>query len=77
MDGALGSDKVRSMALRMMDSAPDTIDSVADAVFAQVAEGRFLILPTRREPLRWRLKRWFPEVYFRKLLKAYAKATAT
>jgi NAD(P)-dependent dehydrogenase (short-subunit alcohol dehydrogenase family) len=77
MDGALGSDKVRSMALRLMDTSPDSIDSVADAVFDQVARGRFLILPTRREPMRWRLKRWFPEVYFRKLLKAYARATAT
>ena len=77
MDGALGSERVKSMALRMMDTSPDTLDSVADAVFEQVAAGRFLILPTRREPLRWRIKRFFPEFYFRKLLKAYAKATAT
>jgi NAD(P)-dependent dehydrogenase (short-subunit alcohol dehydrogenase family) len=77
MEGALGSEKVKSMALRMMDRAPDTLDSVADAVFDQVAAGRFLILPTRREPLRWRIKRFFPEFYFRKLLKASAKATAT
>jgi short-subunit dehydrogenase len=77
MDGALGSEKVKSMALRMMDTSPDTLDSVADAVFEQVAAGRFLVLPTRREPLRWRIKRFFPEFYFRKLLKAYAKAIAT
>jgi NAD(P)-dependent dehydrogenase (short-subunit alcohol dehydrogenase family) len=76
MDAALGSERVRSMALRMMDNSPDTLDSVADAVYAQVQRGTFLILPTRREPMRWRLKRWFPQVYFRKLLKAYAKATA-
>ena len=77
MDGALGSERVRSMALNMMDRSPDTLDRVADAVFEQVARGTFLILPTQREPMRWRIKRWFPQVYFRKLLKAYAKATAS
>jgi NAD(P)-dependent dehydrogenase (short-subunit alcohol dehydrogenase family) len=77
MQGALGSERMHKMASRMMDTSPDTLDSVADAVFEQVGQGRFLILPTRREPMRWRVKRWFPEVYFRKLLKAYAKATAT
>ena len=76
MEGALGSERVRSMALRMMDSSPDTIDSVADAVFEQVGKGRFLILPTRREPMRWRMKRWLPEAYFRMLLAKYAKALA-
>jgi NAD(P)-dependent dehydrogenase (short-subunit alcohol dehydrogenase family) len=72
MQGALGSDRVKSLALRMMDKSPDTLDAVADAVLAQVDAGRFLILPTKREPLRWRLKRWFPEFYFRQILKAYA-----
>ena len=72
MDGALGSDRVKSLALRMMDKSPDTLDAVADTVLAQVDAERFLILPTRREPLRWRLKRWFPEFYFRQILKAYA-----
>jgi hypothetical protein len=60
------------MALRLMDTSPDTLDAVADAVLAQVDAGRFLILPTRREPGRWRLKRWFPEFYFRILLRKYA-----
>jgi NAD(P)-dependent dehydrogenase (short-subunit alcohol dehydrogenase family) len=77
MDGALGSERVRGMALRMMDTSPDTLDGVADAVFADVERGTFLILPTRREPMRWRIKRWFPQYYFRKLLKAYARATAS
>jgi NAD(P)-dependent dehydrogenase (short-subunit alcohol dehydrogenase family) len=72
MDGALGSDRVKSLALRMMDKSPDTLDAVADTVLAQVDAGRFLVLPTQREPMRWRLKRWFPEFYFRQILKAYA-----
>jgi hypothetical protein len=59
-----------------MDSAPDTVDTVADKVFAQAQAGRFMIIPTRREPMRWRLKRWFPELYFR-LLSSMARKLAT
>ena len=44
-------------------------DAVADRVLAGIAAGRFLILPTTHEPLRWRLKRFLPEWYFRMLLK--------
>jgi hypothetical protein len=33
----------------------------------------FLILPTRREPMRWRLKRWFPALY-RHLLQRQLRA---
>ena len=36
----------------------------------------FLILPTKREPLRWRLKRWFPEFYFRKVRQLAGHALA-
>jgi NAD(P)-dependent dehydrogenase (short-subunit alcohol dehydrogenase family) len=73
-DDALGSPRMKSIAVRMMDTSPDTVDSVADAVFAQAQRGTFLILPTRREPMRWRFKRWFPEAYFRKLVALSAKA---
>ena len=41
----------------------------ANKVFAAAERGEFMIIPTRREPMRWRLKRWFPEFYFRQLLK--------
>jgi NAD(P)-dependent dehydrogenase (short-subunit alcohol dehydrogenase family) len=69
LDTAIGSERMRRMALHLMDTADDTCDSVADAVFAQVARGTFLVLPTKHEPMRWRLKRWLPETYFRKLLQ--------
>jgi len=62
-----GDPRMRKFGEKMMDNAVDTLDGVADAVFAAAERGRFLILPTRREPLRWRIKRWFPEYYFRKL----------
>ena len=72
-DNAIGSLAVKGMAVRLMDSAPDTVDTVADKVFAAAEAGRFMIIPTKREPLRWLLKRWFPELYFRLLLKMTSK----
>jgi len=68
-DNAIGNQNTKLLAVKLMDSAPDTIDSVADKVFADAEAGRFLIIPTKREPMRWRLKRWFPELYFSQLLK--------
>jgi NAD(P)-dependent dehydrogenase (short-subunit alcohol dehydrogenase family) len=75
-DTAIGAPAIKNLALKMMDSAPDTCDSVADKVFADAEAGRFLIIPTKREPLRWRLKRWFPALYFRVLLNTYHKMLA-
>ena len=72
-DNAIGSLAVKGMAVRLMDSAPDTVDTVADKVFAAAEAGRFMIIPTKREPLRWLLKRWFPELYFHLLLKMTSK----
>ena len=67
IDTAVGSDKVRKMALKLMDTSPDTCDSVADNVFSAAERGKFLIIPTKREPMRWRLKCWFPNIYFKML----------
>jgi NAD(P)-dependent dehydrogenase (short-subunit alcohol dehydrogenase family) len=64
-----GNPRLKAFADRMMATAPDTLDGVADRVFAAVGRGQFLVLPTKREPLRWRLKRWLPETYFRQVLK--------
>lgn len=64
-----GDARMKGFAARMMQGSRDTLDSVADAVFAAVARGDFLVLPTRAEPMRWRIKRWFPNLYFRKLLQ--------
>lgn len=64
-----GNPRLRDFADRMMETSPDTLDSVSDAVFAAVERGEFLVLPTKREPMRWRLKRWFPGFYFKQLLK--------
>jgi len=73
IDTAVGSDKTRKMALRLMDTSPDTVDSVADNVFAAAERGQFMIIPTKREPMRWRLKRWFPGIYFKFLTNMVKK----
>ncbi|MEO8743460.1 MAG: hypothetical protein ABI365_09740, partial [Lysobacteraceae bacterium] len=57
-----------------MKSGKDTLDAVADRIFAGAERGDFMIIPTHREPMRWRIKRWFPEYYFRKLVRAVAAA---
>jgi NAD(P)-dependent dehydrogenase (short-subunit alcohol dehydrogenase family) len=70
-----GSERMKGFAESMMKGGTDTLDSVADNIFAAAERGDFMILPTRNEPMRWRIKRWFPEVYFRKLMRAVAART--
>jgi short-subunit dehydrogenase len=64
-----GNQRLKAFADKMMETSPDTLETVSDAVFAAVERGEFLVMPTRREPMRWRLKRWFPDFYFKQLLK--------
>jgi NAD(P)-dependent dehydrogenase (short-subunit alcohol dehydrogenase family) len=71
-ESGIGSPATMKLALHLMDTAPDTVDSVADRVFAEAEAGRFLIIPTRHEPMRWRIKRWFPALYYRLLKRKFA-----
>ena len=64
-----GDARIRSVAEKMMRNARESADDIAAAVFEAARRGTFLILPTRAERMRWRLKRWFPELYFRKLME--------
>lgn len=73
MDTAIADAATKAKVQRWMDRSPDKPDVVADKVFAAAERGEFLILPTQREPGRWRLKRWFPNLYFRMLLKLAAQ----
>ena len=68
LETAFASEKVKAKVIKLMDTSPDTLDGVADKVFAAAERGEFMIIPTKREPMRWRMKRWAPELYF-KLLK--------
>ncbi len=65
-----GNPRLKAFAEKMMKTSPDSLDGVADRVFSALARGEFLVLPTRDEPMRWRLKRWFPGFYFKQLIKA-------
>lgn len=69
LDTAFASEKVKAKVIKLMDTSPDTLDGVADKVFAAAERGEFMIIPTKREPMRWRLKRWLPALYFRMVLK--------
>lgn len=64
-----GNTAVRGMAAKMMERSSDTVDTVADACFRALSAREFLVIPTRAEPMRWRLKRWFPNWYFKKLIE--------
>ena len=66
----VGSEQVKANATKLMQRSKDTLDGVAGRIFAATERGEFLILPTHDEPKRWRMKRWFPNLYFRMLIKA-------
>lgn len=73
METAIADEATKAKVQRWMDRSPDKPDAVADKVFAAAERGEFLILPTQREPGRWRMKRWFPGLYFGMLLKMAAQ----
>jgi NAD(P)-dependent dehydrogenase (short-subunit alcohol dehydrogenase family) len=73
MDGAIADERTKARVHKLMDKAPDTLDSVSDKVFAAAERGDFMIIPTKREPMYWRMKRWMPGLYFRRLCSMAAK----
>jgi hypothetical protein len=72
-DSGIGNPATMKMRAALMDIRADTVDSVADRVYAEAEAGRFLIIPTRDEPMRWRIKRWFPALYYRLLKRKFAQ----
>jgi NAD(P)-dependent dehydrogenase (short-subunit alcohol dehydrogenase family) len=80
MDTAIASERIKTRVENMMDTSPDTLDGVADKVFTAAEHGEFMIIPTKREPMRWRIKRWLPGLYFsmvRKLADSRVRSTGT
>ncbi|MFD0738736.1 SDR family NAD(P)-dependent oxidoreductase [Lysobacter koreensis] len=67
-----GSERMKGHAAKMMTRSADTLDDVADKIFAASGRGQFLILPTRGVAARWRVRRWFPSLYFRRLMAQVA-----
>lgn len=63
----------KAMASKLMATSKDAADDVAARIFRGVQRGDFLILPTKAEPWRWRIKRFAPEFFFRKLVDVMRK----
>ncbi|MBL0162602.1 MAG: SDR family oxidoreductase [Xanthomonadales bacterium] len=57
------------MATALMRGAKESAADIAEAIYKGVERGEFLILPSAVVRKGWRLKRWFPEFYFRKLMQ--------
>ncbi|HQW81538.1 MAG: SDR family oxidoreductase [Rhodanobacteraceae bacterium] len=68
--------KFIGVAAKLMDNAKESADDIADYVFKAQQRGDFMIIPTTTERIRWRVKRWFPELYFRELMKLARKTMA-
>ena len=58
------SDTGVSVAKKMMERSPVTADDIARMVYDDASKGKHIIIPTRREGILWRLKRYLPGLYF-------------
>jgi short-subunit dehydrogenase len=68
MDSSRAPEGDKTMAKKLMSSSGDSADTVAQRIFQGMQRGEFLILPTKAEPMRWRIKRFLPEMFFKKLV---------
>jgi short-subunit dehydrogenase len=69
MDTSRAPEKDKAVAQKLMNISGDSADSVAAKIYRGMQRGDFLILPTKNEPMRWRIKRFLPERFFRKLVE--------
>lgn len=69
METAIIDGDAKRFAQRMMDRSRDTPDQIADRCFAAIERGDFLVLPSRRTPWLWRVKRWLPGLYSRQMAR--------
>lgn len=77
LETARGTDtRFVGFAATLMERAKETADDIADYVYLAAERGEFMIIPTAPERLRWRLKRFFPNYYFKKLIQLYGKIVA-
>jgi NAD(P)-dependent dehydrogenase (short-subunit alcohol dehydrogenase family) len=66
-------DSYAARVQRWMEKSGVSAEDVAEAVFEAVHSGRFLLLTHRETRWQYRLKRWFPNLYFRMLMRAMRK----
>jgi NAD(P)-dependent dehydrogenase (short-subunit alcohol dehydrogenase family) len=70
LETARGVDhKFKGVAAKLMENAKESADDIADYVFRAQQRGEFMIIPTGPERMRWRIKRWFPALYFKELMR--------
>lgn len=69
MQSTVGTEKIKHLGQKMMDRSPDSLEQVADRVFTGIQKRQFMIIPTKNEPMLWRIKRFFPDWYFKKLIE--------
>jgi short-subunit dehydrogenase len=68
LQGARGEQRDVAVAAKLMANSTETADSVAATIYKAVMRGDFLILPIPSDRMQWRVKRFFPEMFFRKLI---------
>jgi len=73
LEGSRAAESDKAIVKKLMANAPQNADDVAQRIFRGMRRGDFLILPTKTEPMRWRIKRFFPNVFFRMLVKLARK----
>jgi len=61
---------------RWMDNSGVSVEDVAEEVFRAVEKPRFLLLTHGNTRWLWRLKRWFPGLYYRLMVRGVRKAMA-
>ena len=76
MDGSRAPESDKAVARKLMNTSGDTADSVAQNIYRGMTRGDFLILPTKAEPKRWRMKRFFPNAFYRALVKAVGQRSS-
>lgn len=59
---------------RWMDNSGVTVEDVAETVLRAIEKPRFLLLTHGNTRWLWRLKRWFPELYFRMIMRGVRRA---
>ena len=69
LEGSRAEESDKAIVKKLMARAPQSADDVAQRIYRGMQRGDFLMLPTKTEPMRWRIKRFFPNVFFRTLVK--------
>jgi len=58
------SDTGKNTAKKMMDRSPVSADDIANMVYDGSRKGKHIIIPTLRESILWKIKRYIPGFYF-------------